>query len=254
MDEKPWMWLLGGCNGSGKSTFASEYLPKIVGSDIPFVNADDLARELGAIPGKSKERVAGEQVLRMIDGYINNQQSFVVETTLSGRTYDSRVDRVHADGWNVGLIYMAVSDPKLARKRVEMRVAAGGHDVEEHIISRRWVRGLSRLADYVTKMDRLFVFTNQESTVAPVLIADGLSGHITLHNPIILPSITVRLLAGVPEDQLHNWMDRLTEEQDRLSETISNAHDHISSYFLHFNNLEGLLERFRQELELRNNA
>jgi len=39
---KPTVYLIGGCNGAGKTTFAKEFLPSI--GVIRFLNADEIAR------------------------------------------------------------------------------------------------------------------------------------------------------------------------------------------------------------------
>lgn len=43
-DEQPVLYLIGGCNGAGKTTFARRFLPA-AGVDL-FLNADEIARGL----------------------------------------------------------------------------------------------------------------------------------------------------------------------------------------------------------------
>ena len=43
--QPPTIYLIGGCNGAGKTTFAREFLPKEV-KCLRFLNADEIARGL----------------------------------------------------------------------------------------------------------------------------------------------------------------------------------------------------------------
>ena len=43
--QPPTIYLIGGCNGAGKTTFAKEFLPKEV-KCLRFLNADEIARGL----------------------------------------------------------------------------------------------------------------------------------------------------------------------------------------------------------------
>ena len=44
---KPTIYLIAGCNGAGKTTFAKEFLPSI--GVIRFLNADEIARGLSPL-------------------------------------------------------------------------------------------------------------------------------------------------------------------------------------------------------------
>ena len=46
--EKPSIYLIAGCNGAGKTTFAKEFLPHEV-KCLRFYNADELARGLSPL-------------------------------------------------------------------------------------------------------------------------------------------------------------------------------------------------------------
>ena len=46
--RKPTIYLIAGCNGAGKTTFAKEFLPTEV-KCLRFLNADEIARGLSAL-------------------------------------------------------------------------------------------------------------------------------------------------------------------------------------------------------------
>ena len=55
---KPTIYVIGGCNGAGKTTFAREFLPKEV-KCLRFLNADEIARGLSPLaPGAAAVKAA----------------------------------------------------------------------------------------------------------------------------------------------------------------------------------------------------
>lgn len=61
--EPPTLYLFGGCNGAGKTTFARAYLT--AGFDKPprFLNADEIARGLSPFSPQSVALKAGKLLL-----------------------------------------------------------------------------------------------------------------------------------------------------------------------------------------------
>jgi predicted ABC-type ATPase len=64
----PTIYVIGGCNGAGKTTFAREFLPSI--GVIRFLNADEIARglsplrpEVVAFKGSARFQRAGFGIL-----------------------------------------------------------------------------------------------------------------------------------------------------------------------------------------------
>jgi hypothetical protein len=73
--------ILGGTNGSGKSTIYEEAVrPQIEGE---FVNADIIARRISPEAPEAASLRAGKQVVVRLDDLITKRQNFVHETTLS---------------------------------------------------------------------------------------------------------------------------------------------------------------------------
>ena len=79
------MYLIAGCNGAGKTTFAKEFLPSI--GVIRFLNADEIARGLSPLKPEAVVFKAGKLLLSEFGELIDRQETFALESTLSGRTY-----------------------------------------------------------------------------------------------------------------------------------------------------------------------
>src|SRR3954470_11650323 len=82
---KPTIYLIAGCNGAGKTTFAKEFLPKI--GVVRFLNADEIARGLSPLRPEIVAFKAGRLLLSELREQIARGETFALESTLSGRTY-----------------------------------------------------------------------------------------------------------------------------------------------------------------------
>lgn len=82
--------IIAGPNGSGKTTFAREFLPKD-GGVIHFVNADLLAAGLSPLKPELAALAAGRLFLTEMDRLAKARLDFSFETTLSGLTYLHRI-------------------------------------------------------------------------------------------------------------------------------------------------------------------
>ena len=131
--------VVGGPNGAGKTTFAEEYVSQCA---WPYLSADAIASRLS--PGDpTRSRVAaGRQFLKQVDVALSGSESFVVESTLSGRTFQHTLRRAKTRGFVITIIYLFLDSAGLCVDRVRERVWKGGHDVPESDIRRRFARSL----------------------------------------------------------------------------------------------------------------
>jgi predicted ABC-type ATPase len=79
------LYVIAGCNGAGKTTFAKEFLPSI--GVIRFLNADEIARGLSPLRPEAVALKAGRLLLSELNELIERRETFSLESTLSGRTY-----------------------------------------------------------------------------------------------------------------------------------------------------------------------
>lgn len=189
MDPACWLILLAGPNGAGKSTFAKQFLPALVGN-VPFINVDDLSRAAATTPPLSAVAV-GRQAIQRIERLMEQHATLVIETTLSGQGHLNRVRRARRDGWKTAMIYLGLRTPDDALRRVAERVGAGGHDVPEHVVRRRFYRSLDNLPDCVRLVDIGVILDN--SARVPEAVASSRNGIVEIFDNARLPDVTVRL-------------------------------------------------------------
>ena len=153
------LYIIAGCNGAGKTTASLTMLPEIWKCK-EFVNADEIARGLSPFNPEGVAIQAGRIMLKRIEYLLKEKVTFSIETTLAARTYVQLIKRAKAQGYVVNLLFFWLPSPNMARKRVDKRVAEGGHDIPTEVIKRRYYLGISNfftlykdLVDFWTLVD-----------------------------------------------------------------------------------------------------
>ena len=169
--KSPVCIVIAGPNGAGKTTFAREFLPKDAGV-IHFVNADLIASGLSPLRPELGALAAGRLVLRELDRLAKARLDFAFESTLSGLAYLSRLKRWKAAGYRIEIVYLRLSSPRLALRRIAARVKQGGHSVPRADVLRRFTRSWSNFQTaYRLLADMWTVYDN--SGIKPQLLERG---------------------------------------------------------------------------------
>ncbi len=178
MAESPTCFIIAGPNGAGKTTFALRYLPQAEQCHN-FVNADLIAAGLSPLQPEREKIAASRLLLKEIDQYILQRQSFAFETTLSGRTYLKLIRQLKEKNWRVVLFYLFLPNVEWSIIRVQERVAHGGHNIPEIDIRRRYPRSLKNLVhDYADLCDEVICFNNQSLEPEIIFTQDSDGRHI----------------------------------------------------------------------------
>ena len=167
----PTIYLIAGCNGAGKTTFAKEFLLKEVGC-TNFLNADYLALGLSPLSPELAAMKAGRLLLSEFKLLVNRQETFAVESTLSGLTYLRLLREARQNGFRIFLHYLWLPTPSIAIARVRERVKKGGHNVPVVDIRRRYVRGLRHFVQHYAPLADLWAVWNNQIN-PPDLLADS---------------------------------------------------------------------------------
>lgn len=81
---------------------------------------------------------AGGLLLTEIDRLVAARASFAFESTLSGLTYVRRFEYLKRVGYDIELVYLQLTSPALALRRIASRVKQGGHHVPAADVRRRF--------------------------------------------------------------------------------------------------------------------
>jgi predicted ABC-type ATPase len=173
-DEIPELIVFAGANGSGKTTFALEFLKTQQAISKAFLNADEIAKGLSPLEPEAQRLQAGKILLNRMDDYISARKSFALETTLSGKTYVRRIQQAKKNGFKVFMYYLFTESPWLNVDRISGRVEEGGHHIEESDVVRRHKRSLEQLAtNYWSICDLIFMFNMSKRHNKLVFIKDS---------------------------------------------------------------------------------
>jgi predicted ABC-type ATPase len=153
--------VLAGVNGAGKSS--------IVGATIrdkggEYYNPDEAAREImAANPGLGQTEAnaaAWEQGRKLLERAIDEGLDFTFETTLGGNTMPELLSQAAKRGVEVHVLYVGIGSADAHIERVRQRVSAGGHDIPEADIRRRYRHSLINLVTLLPVLNELRVYDN----------------------------------------------------------------------------------------------
>jgi predicted ABC-type ATPase len=137
----PTVIIIAGPNGAGKTTFAKEYLAA-EDRHFEFVNADEIARGSAGEASNLPDVLAARMMLRRISELVEAGTDFVIETTLANLTYGQKIPIWKQRGYLVSLVYLRLASVEESFARVRKRVEAGGHDIPNDTIRRRFGKSL----------------------------------------------------------------------------------------------------------------
>jgi predicted ABC-type ATPase len=156
LDQRPIIVALAGPNGAGKTTFYHAHL-QVAG--LRFVNADNLARELGL--GAYEAAGVADTIRREL---LKQRESFVFETVFSDPDGNKLMFLQEAAeaGYTVVLCFIGISGPDVSEQRIAMRVTQGGHDVPTEKIVAQFTRTMANLRAAIQEIPAVWIFYNDD--------------------------------------------------------------------------------------------
>jgi predicted ABC-type ATPase len=195
---RPFVIVLAGVNGAGKSSVLSALL---LDQGLEWYNPDRyaaaLVEELGlGLP--EANGLAWEHGKTLLQRALATGGNHAFETTLGGNTI-ARLLREAAKTHDVLMLYCGLATPELHVARVAQRVAWKGHPIPEEKIRERWTTSRANLVQLLPVLARLQVFDNSRSVAAGEDIPDPLLVLELDHGRFVHPDIgSHEALAAVP--------------------------------------------------------
>jgi len=183
----PTLYVIAGCNGSGKTTFAKVFLPREV-KCLRFLNADEIARGISPLAPQQGVIKAGRILLEEISTHLALRETFSIETTLSGKTYITLFHHALVLGYEIEIHYLRLENPQQAIARVQQRVAQGaGYPMPATDITRRFFRSRQHLlADYLPLATRWVIWDNTKIPSKP--LASSLADNVDSLRQLLAPA------------------------------------------------------------------
>jgi predicted ABC-type ATPase len=178
-DARPIVVVIAGPNGAGKSTFYEAFLS---GTDLRFVNADNIARLMNIGAYDAADLAEGLRQTLVEAG-----ESFVFETVFSdpAGAKVAFLSAAHERGYHVALCFIGLDSAATSDDRVAMRVLQGGHDVPVDKVRDRYVRSLDNLARAIVKLPLVWVYDNADLNSPFRKVAEFEEGRLATEHPPI---------------------------------------------------------------------
>lgn len=186
------LFVLAGVNGAGKSSLGGAALQA---SGAEFFNPDIFAARLREQqPGLSAEQANGLAWTlgrRGLERALAEGLTYGFETTLGGRS----IVRLLLDGARAGaevhVWFAGLATPELHLRRIQARVAAGGHDIPEGKVRERFDASRANLVKLMPHLTSLHLYDNSFEAdpragrrPQPVLLLQMRAGRVIAHAPL----------------------------------------------------------------------
>jgi predicted ABC-type ATPase len=178
--------VLAGVNGAGKSSVAGALIRQHGGD---YFNADEASRKIRdrnpSLSAADANALAWREGLQRLKTAIERGLAYDFETTLGGKTITAVLEEAARAGAEIRVWYAGLASVELHLERIRSRVSAGGHDIPESDVRRRYrdsrlnlIRLLPQLAE-LRLFDNSALGTPQEGTPPkPVLVLHMQRGRI----------------------------------------------------------------------------
>lgn len=171
------LWIIAGPNGAGKSTLVEDFNR----AGLPVSNPDELAKQINPDNPEKAQIEAGRRALTERRAFLASDQSFLIETTFSGRGALQQLEEAKQAGFKTSLVVVGIKSAATSFARVATRVMRGGHSVPAADIERRYQRTFDNVNQALTLVDLAFVVDNSKRR--PSLVAKIERGKVTRLSP-----------------------------------------------------------------------
>lgn len=151
--------IIGGVNGTGKSSLTGALKAERTDLGI-IIDVDKIAAG-----GNISNLEAGKIAVKRMDDCLEKGASFTQETTLSGYRTERIAKEAREKGYYIRLYYIGLDTFEECLKRIENRVAKGGHDIPKDDVSRRFEQRFDSLIKILPFCDEVTLFDNDNGFV-----------------------------------------------------------------------------------------
>lgn len=171
-------YIFAGVNGAGKTTLYYNELEKSKDFGLR-INIDEIVSSFGDYKSSKDQMRASKIALKMRQNYINKGLDFNQESTLCGSSILSLFKTLKEKGYKINLYYIGVDSPQIAKERIKIRVAKGGHFIKDELVEKRFYKSLENLKKVLPLCDEVKIFDNSKECKQICEIKDNKIKHFT---------------------------------------------------------------------------
>jgi len=184
---RPFIFVLAGVNGAGKSSVGGAMLAE---HGLTWYNPDSFARDLvcAGVPAEDANGLAWMHGKALLEAAIAQGTNHALETTLGASTIPELL-KIAAVSHDVTVLFCGLDTPEEHLRRVRDRVASGGHDIPEVKVRERWIASRLNLIRLMPHLAHLQVLDNSRRVEAgqdvpdPVLLLELANGQVLFPDP-----------------------------------------------------------------------
>ena len=174
--------VIGGCNGSGKSTYSKILTPSGI---LPFdYDKCFLDIYISKPDSELRERISHHLAFQFlehsIDHAIKNNLDFCYETNFNTSPLHWP-NKFISNGYKINMIYFCLNSTEEAKKRVQIRFENGGHFVPDNEVEERFYSGYFHLNNHFEEFDKIILLDSSAYNTAPSYIATLQKGKLKDH-------------------------------------------------------------------------
>lgn len=169
--KKPFVILIAGPNGSGKTSLTRQILSHNWALDAEYINPDEIAqKELGNWNDPSKILIAAELAENRRNTAVQERRNFVFETVFSAPDKISFLLSCLEKGYFIRFFFISTQDPMINAQRVNQRILEGGHSVPFEKIISRYTKSIANCIRISSSVDRLYLIDNSYDGKSPQIL------------------------------------------------------------------------------------
>jgi len=173
--NRPRLSIIAGANGSGQTTLTG--WNSDIFRAIPLLDPDTIAKALQSTSPTAFPIAAARRVLVSAKEHIREGESFAIETTLAGKHYLQMMVDARNRGFENVLVYVGTKNVEINLARIRNRVLAGGHEVPEGDVRRRYGRSFKSLPIAMERADQAILFDHSTEEGYRLVAVLGPSGN-----------------------------------------------------------------------------
>ncbi|TLE13261.1 ATPase [Helicobacter apodemus] len=155
-------YIFAGVNGAGKTTLYYNELESAKDFGLR-INIDEIVSSFGDWKNRKDQIRAAKIALKIREKYIKEGKDFNQESTLCGNSILSLFQNLKDSQYCINLFYVGVKNPEIAKERVKIRVAKGGHSIDPSVIETRYYKSLKNLNTIAPLCNSIIVFDNTQT-------------------------------------------------------------------------------------------
>lgn len=157
----PKLTIIAGCNGAGKSTFASSLIP----AGVHSFDYDKLFIETykNLSDSELREQFARDQTTKAFENAISKaikyEQDFCYETNFDAHPI-YWASKFKEQGYEINLVFFCLDNQDIARHRIQVRTEFKGHFVDNETIDLKWKTGYENINLHYSIFDNILFVDN----------------------------------------------------------------------------------------------